>query len=164
MRHLNGYRKLGRVSSHRRAMLRNMATSLVKHERIETTLPKAKELRGVVERMITLGKRGDLHSRRMAASYLFDDEAVKKVFSDLASRFKDRPGGYTRILRTGFRFGDGADLALLELVDYQDLHMKGTGKAPKAEKAAKPVKAKAKAEPKDEPKKKATKKKASEEE
>lgn len=120
MRHLHGYRKLGRVSSHRRAMLRNMATSLLKHERIETTVPKAKELRGIVERMITLGKRGDLHARRQAASYLFDDETVRKVFSDLAGRFKDRPGGYTRIIKKGFRFGDGADMALLELVDYSD--------------------------------------------
>ena len=119
MRHLNGYRKLGRDSSHRRAMLRNLATSLVLHERIETTVPKAKELRGIVDRMITLGKRGDLHARRQAASYLFDDAAVSKVFSDLADRFRNRPGGYTRILKKGFRFGDGADMALLELVDSQ---------------------------------------------
>lgn len=136
MRHLNGYRKLGRDSSHRRAMLRNMATSLVMHERIETTLPKAKELRGVVERMITLGKRGDLHARRMAASYLFDDAAVKKVFSDLASRFQDRPGGYTRIIRKGARFGDGADMALLELVDFEGHEPKeGAGKSAGAKKA-----------------------------
>ena len=119
MRHGHGYRKLGRVSSHRRSMLRNMATSLLVHERIETTVPKAKELRGIVDKMITLGKRGDLHARRQAASYLFSDEAVKKVFSDLASRFKDRPGGYTRILKKGYRFGDGADMAFLELVDYE---------------------------------------------
>jgi large subunit ribosomal protein L17 len=98
-------------------MLRNMATSLVLHERIETTVPKAKELRGIVDRMITLGKRGDLHARRQAAGYLFNDEAVIKVFGDLAERFKNRPGGYTRILKKGFRFGDGADMALLELVD-----------------------------------------------
>lgn len=144
MRHLNGYRKLGRVSSHRRALLRNMATSLVKHERIETTLPKAKELRGVVERMITLGKRGDLHARRMAASYLFDDDAVAKVFSDLATRFKTRPGGYTRILRKGFRFGDGADMAFIELVDFaeQDAAKASKGAAKKADA---PKKAKAKA-------------------
>ncbi|MCX6105197.1 MAG: 50S ribosomal protein L17 [Proteobacteria bacterium] len=146
MRHLNGYRKLGRDSSHRRAMLRNMATSLVLHERIETTVPKAKELRGIVDRMITLGKRGDLHARRMAASYLFDDEAVSKVFGDLADRFRTRPGGYTRILKKGFRFGDGADIALLELVDYQSKGVSGgelnkaTVKSdkPKAKKAAKP--------------------------
>jgi large subunit ribosomal protein L17 len=150
MRHHNGYRKLGRISSHRRAMLRNMATSLLTHERIETTLPKAKELRGIVERMITLGKRGDLHARRMAASYLFDDDTVKKVFSDLATRFKTRPGGYTRILRKGYRFGDGADMALLELVDYS-----GTpSKAEKAPKAAKADKGEAKAAPKKAPAKK----------
>lgn len=129
MRHLNGYRKLGRVSSHRRAMLRNMATSLVLHERIETTVPKAKELRGLVEKMITLGKRGDLHARRQAASYLFDDEAVRKVFADLAPRFKDRNGGYTRILKKGPRFGDGADMAFLELVDFQAEAEKKSGKA-----------------------------------
>jgi large subunit ribosomal protein L17 len=148
MRHKNGYRKLGRDSSHRRAMLRNMATSLVKHERIETTVPKAKELRGLVDRMITLGKRGDLHARRLAASYLFDDDAVKKVFSDLATRFRDRPGGYTRIIRKGFRFGDGADMAFLELVDRagEGEAEKGSKKAAaKAPKAAKPAKAKAKA-------------------
>jgi len=120
MRHQHGYRKLGRESAHRRAMFRNMATSLLMHERIETTVPKAKELRGIVEKMITLGKRGDLHARRAAASYLFSDEAVAKVFSDLAKRFASRPGGYTRILKNGFRFGDGANMAFLELVDFQD--------------------------------------------
>jgi len=126
MRHHKGYRKLGRVSSHRKAMLRNMATSLVLHERIETTVPKAKELRGIVDRMITLGKRGDLHARRMAASYLFDDAAVAKVFTDLAERFKTRPGGYTRILKKGYRFGDGADMAFVELVDFQEKNGLGT--------------------------------------
>lgn len=141
MRHLNGYRKLGRDSSHRRAMLRNMATSLVLHERIETTVPKAKELRGIVDRMITLGKKGDLHARRMAASYLFDDEAVSKVFGDLADRFRTRPGGYTRILKKGFRFGDGADIALLELVDFQ---AKGAGVGEAAQATAKATKPKAK--------------------
>jgi len=131
MRHLKGYRKLGRVTSHRLAMLRNMATSLVLHERIETTVPKAKELRGIVDRMITLGKRGDLHARRQALSHLYDDAAVSKVFSDLAERFKTRPGGYTRILKKGFRFGDGADMAFLELVDFQD-QQKGASAAPAA--------------------------------
>jgi large subunit ribosomal protein L17 len=118
MRHLNGYRKLGRKSAHRKAMLRNMATSLVLHERIDTTVQKAKEVRSLVEQMITLGKRGDLHARRQAGSFLFDDEAVKKVFDSLANRFKDRNGGYTRILKRGFRVGDSADLATLEFVDY----------------------------------------------
>ncbi len=148
MRHGHGYRKLGRVSSHRRSMLRNMATSLLVHERIETTVPKAKELRGIVDKMITLGKRGDLHARRQAASYLFSDEAVKKVFSDLASRFKDRPGGYTRILKKGYRFGDGADMAFLELVDYEQAGNKveeapAAPAAPEKKKAKKPSKTEA---------------------
>lgn len=99
-------------------MLRNMATSLLEHERIETTLPKAKELRGVVEKVITLGKKGSLHNRRTALTLLYKDEVVRKVFGELASRFKDRPGGYTRILRKGPRFGDGAEMALIELVDF----------------------------------------------
>ena len=118
-------------------MLRNMATSLVLHERIETTVEKAKELRGVVERMITLGKRGDLHARRLAASYLFDDAAVKKIFADLAPRFQTRPGGYTRILKKGFRFGDGANMALIELVDFQDRQAKGGKDVPEAKAAPK---------------------------
>lgn len=129
MRHLNDYRKLGRVSSHRRAMLRNLTTSLVNHERIETTLPKAKELKRVFDRIVTLGKRGDLHARRQAAAYLFDDSAVSKVFADLAVRFKTRPGGYTRILKKGARFGDGAEMALIELVDFQDRAEAASGKA-----------------------------------
>lgn len=137
MRHLNGYRKLGRDSSHRRAMLRNMVTSLVLHERIDTTLPKAKELRSIIDKMITLGKRGDLHARRQAASYLFDDKAVSKVFSDLATRFKDRPGGYTRILKTGFRLGDGADLATMQLVDFGSAAEKPAKAEPKTKKKAK---------------------------
>lgn len=119
MRHKHGYRKLGRNSSHRRAMLRNMATSLITHESITTTLPKAKELRSVVEKMVTLGKKGGLHHQRRAASYLFDKGAVSKVFKDLAPRFKERPGGYLRILKRGVRFGDGAKLATIEFVDYE---------------------------------------------
>jgi large subunit ribosomal protein L17 len=118
MRHLNGYRKLGRRTPHRNALLRNMATSLVLHERIDTTVQKAKEVRSLVEKMITLGKRGDLHARRSAAAFLFDDAAVSKLFSDLASRFKTRNGGYTRILRKGVRIGDSAEEATLELVDF----------------------------------------------
>lgn len=118
MRHLNGYRKLGRRSDHRRAMLRNMATSMVLHERIDTTVQRAKEIRSIVEKMITLGKRGDLHARRAAASYLFDDAAVAKLFTDLSSRFNTRSGGYTRILRRGVRVGDSAELATLEFVDF----------------------------------------------
>lgn len=119
MRHKHGYRKLGRDSAHRRAMLRNMATSLINHEKINTTLPKAKELRSVVEKLVTLGKKGGLHNQRQAASYLFDKSAVSKVFKDLGPRFKERPGGYLRILRRGVRFGDGAKLATIQFVDYQ---------------------------------------------
>lgn len=118
MRHRHGYNKLGMKSAHRRAVLRNMATSLLLEERIKTTVPRAKELRRVVDRMITLGKRGDLHARRQASGFLFNDAATSKVFSELAQRFKDRPGGYTRILRRNPRLGDGADLATIELVDY----------------------------------------------
>lgn len=119
MRHKHGYNKLGRESSHRRAMLRNMATSLVEHERIDTTLAKAKEIRSVVEKLVTLGKKGSLHHRRQAASYLFDKKTVKKLFDDLAPRMKDRPGGYLRIIKRGVRFGDGAKLATIEFVDYE---------------------------------------------
>ena len=119
MRHKHGYRKLGRDSDHRRALLRNLATSLVTHERITTTLPKAKELRRVVEKMVTLGKKGQLHHRRQAGAYLFEKEAVAKVFGDLATRFKDRQGGYVRILKRGLRVGDGAQMALIEFVDFE---------------------------------------------
>ncbi len=118
MRHKHGYNKLGMESSHRKAVLRNMATSLVLHEEIKTTLPKAKELRRVFDKLITLGKRGDLHARRQVASYLFDDEASKKVFSELSDRLQSRNGGYTRILKMGPRFGDGAQLAKIQVVDY----------------------------------------------
>ena len=100
-------------------MLRNLATSLVTHESINTTLHRAKELRSVVEKIITLGKKGELHHRRLAASYLFEKDAVRKVFEELASRFKDRKGGYTRIMRRGLRVGDGAQTATLQLVDYK---------------------------------------------
>jgi large subunit ribosomal protein L17 len=96
-----------------------MATSLVLHESIDTTLPKAKELRGVVEKLITLGKRGDLHARRQAAAYVFDDQAVLKLFDKLATRYKDRPGGYTRIFKSGIRIGDSAALARIQLVDME---------------------------------------------
>lgn len=119
MRHKHGYRKLGVDGAHRKAMLRNLATSLITHERIVTTVPRAKELRKVVERMITLGKKGELHNRRAAAGYLFEKDAVAKVFGDLATRFKDRKGGYTRILKTGLRAGDNASMALIEFVDFE---------------------------------------------
>jgi large subunit ribosomal protein L17 len=116
MRHRVGQRKLGRTTSHRLAMLRNMATSLLLHERIRTTDAKAKEVRRVAEKMITLGKRGDLHARRLAAAFLRGKEVTKKVFSELADRYKDVPGGYTRIVKLGPRKGDGAMMSIVELV------------------------------------------------
>lgn len=117
MRHRHGARKLNRTSSHRKAMFSNMAVSLLNHEQIKTTLPKAKELRRVADKMITLGKRGTLHSRRQAHSYLRDDNAVSKLFGALADRYKDRSGGYTRVVKAGYRYGDNAPMAVIELVD-----------------------------------------------
>jgi len=121
MRHkVSGY-KLGRTTSHRRSLLRNMVTSLIIEERIETTIPKAKALRPSVEKMITLGKRGDLAARRQAASYLMTDEAVKKLFETIGPRFGDRNGGYTRIVRTAWQKGDGADKAFIELLGSEQV-------------------------------------------
>lgn len=117
MRHLKAHRKLGRDSSHRKAMLRNLATSLINHEKILTTVTRAKEVRSVVDKLITYGKKGGLHRRRLAASVCFNQEAVSKIFDSLAGRFKDRPGGYTRIIRKGPRAGDGAMMAYIEFVD-----------------------------------------------
>lgn len=117
MRHGHGLRKLNRTSEHRQAMLRNMMNSLLTHEVIKTTLPKAKELRRVVEPMITLGKEATVANRRLAFSRLRDKDVVAKLFADLGPRFKARPGGYTRILKMGFRVGDNAPMALVELVD-----------------------------------------------
>ena len=117
MRHRHGYRRLNRTASHRKAMFANMAVSLLNHEQIKTTLPKAKELRRVADKMITLGKKGTLHSRRQAASFLRDDVAVVKLFAVLAERYQDRSGGYTRVLKAGFRHGDAAPMAVIELVD-----------------------------------------------
>ncbi len=111
-----GYRKLGRRASHRRAMLRNLTTDFLKHERIETTESKAKELRKTAEKMITLGKKGDLHSRRQAGSYLFDDEVVRKLFEEIAPRYNDVNGGYTRIIKGNQRRGDATSIAIIELV------------------------------------------------
>ena len=118
MRHRNGYRKLGRESAHRRAMLRNMATSFLEGGKIETTLPRAKELKPIVEKLITEGKKGSLHSRRQVASFVQRDKAVEFVFREYSKRFSDRPGGYTRIVKLGKRFGDGASLCRLELIDH----------------------------------------------
>ena len=117
MRHGNGHRKLGRTSAHRTAMFANMAASLIKHEQIVTTLPKAKELRPVVEKLVTLAKRGDLHARRQAISQIRDVEQVGKLFATLGPRYADRRGGYTRVLKAGFRYGDNAALAVIEFVD-----------------------------------------------
>ncbi len=135
MRHGSGLRKLNRTSSHRLAMLRNMTVSLLRHEEIRTTLPKAKELRRVVEPMITLGKKPSLANRRLAFDRLRDRDIVSKLFDDLGPRFAKRSGGYLRILKTGFRKGDNAPLALVSLMDRPDLDAADTGtekkKAPK---------------------------------
>ena len=132
MRHRNYGRKLGRNTEHRRALLRNLVTSLILDERIETTAPKAKEARAIAERVITLGKRGDLHARRLAASYCLSAAAVKKLFEDVAKRFASRNGGYTRIVRTGWRRGDGADTAVLELIGTQVLQQRAELRAKRA--------------------------------
>ncbi len=126
MRHGNGRRKLNRTHSHRQALLANMAASLIEHEQIKTTLPKAKELRPYVEKLITLGKRGDVHSRRVARSKLKTDEAVTRLFDVIAARYADRAGGYTRIMKAGFRYGDAAPMAVIEMVD-RDPEAKGYG-------------------------------------
>jgi len=125
-------RKLGVTSSHRLAMFRNMAHALLKHEQITTTLPKAKELRPVAEKLITLGKRGGLHARRQAYAHLRDDVIVAKLFTTLADRYKARSGGYTRVLRAGVRYGDAASMAVIELVD-RDPSAKGQDSGPVAE-------------------------------
>jgi large subunit ribosomal protein L17 len=116
MRHLKAGFKLGRQPAHRRATLRNLVTNLIEKERIQTTLLRAKATRPLAERMITLGKRDSLHARRQAAAFLMTTNATKKLFSDLAPRFADRPGGYTRIIRAGWRIGDGAELAIIEFI------------------------------------------------
>lgn len=130
MRHGVSGRKLNVTSSHRAAMFRNMAVALIKHEQITTTLPKAKELRPVVEKLITLGKRGDLHARRQAFAQLRDDAVVTKLFSAVAERYKGRAGGYSRVLKAGVRYGDNADMAVIELVD-RDVAAKGQNSGPK---------------------------------
>jgi large subunit ribosomal protein L17 len=132
MRHGVAGRKLGVTSTHRIAMLRNMATSLIKHEQITTTLPKAKELRPYVERIITLGKRGDLHARRQAYAQIRDEKVVAKLFTTIAERYKARQGGYTRVLKAGIRYGDAADMAVIELVE-RDVGAKGLDSGPKPE-------------------------------
>ena len=129
MRHGISRRKLNRTSTHRKAMFANMAVSLLKHEQIKTTLPKAKDLRRVVDRLITLGKRGDLHARRQALSVLRDRKIAAKLFDVLAERYQKRAGGYTRVLKAGFRYGDMAPMAIIELVD-RDPDAKGLDSGP----------------------------------
>ena len=133
MRHRNFGKKLSRDTEHRRSLLRNLVTSLIVEERIETTVAKAKATRILAERMITLGKRGDLHARRQAGSYLMTAAALKKLFEDVGKRFASRAGGYTRIVRTGWRKGDGADLAVLELMGTQVLQKHAEARAKKVE-------------------------------
>jgi large subunit ribosomal protein L17 len=168
MRHGKGLRQLSRSTSHRRALLRNLATSFIKYERFETTVEKAKELRPVVERLITLGKDDNVHSRRQAYSYLMDKVVVHKLFTDIGVRVKSRNGGYTRIVRTRFRNGDAAQMAVIELVDRAGEKAAEPKKAEKktsekkaAPKAAKKAPAKAEgAEKKSAPKKAPAKKAA----
>lgn len=129
MRHGAAHRKLGRTTSHRTAMFANMAASLIKHEQIVTTLPKAKELRPFVEKLVTLAKRGDLHARRIAISRVRDVEQVGKLFAALGPRYKARNGGYIRVLKAGYRYGDNAPLAVIEFVD-RDVAEKGKDSGP----------------------------------
>lgn len=126
MRHGKSGRKLNRTSSHRKAMFANMAASLIEHEQIVTTLPKAKELRPIVEKLVTLGKRGDLHARRQVASSIRDEIQTRKLFASLAPRYADRHGGYLRIMKAGYRTGDNAPMAVIEFVD-RDVDARGAG-------------------------------------
>jgi len=134
MRHGMSGRKFNRTKGHRRALLANLANALLKHEQITTTLPKAKDIRPYVERLITLGKRGTLHARRQAIAKLRDEAVVSKLFDVLASRYKDRKGGYTRVLKAGFRHGDAAPMGIIELVD-RDVDAKGLDSGPKPDAA-----------------------------
>ena len=139
MRHGKAGRRLGRKTSHREAMFRNMVTSLLNHEKITTTDAKAKEIRVVAERMITLGKRGDLHSMRLAASVIREKSVVSKLFSTIAPRYKDRPGGYTRIVKLGIRQGDAAPISLIELVEEEMKPSKAKRAPAKVKSASKPA-------------------------
>ena len=135
MRHGIAHRKLGRTSAHRTAMFANMAASLIKHEQITTTLPKAKELRPFVEKLVTLAKRGDLHARRIAISRVRDVDQVRKLFETIGPRYQARNGGYIRVLKAGFRFGDNAPVAVIEFVD-RDVEAKGLDSGPVQETVA----------------------------
>ena len=142
MRHGKVHRKFNRTAEHRRAMFGNMVAALIKHEQIVTTLPKAKDLRPIVEKLITLGKRGDLHARRQAIAEMRDVAMVKKLFEVLGPRYKDRSGGYTRVLKAGFRYGDSAPVAVIKFVD-RDIEAKGQDSGPvqeqRVEEAAAPA-------------------------
>src|ERR1700684_3557592 len=129
MRHRNQGRKLGKTSSHRTAMFANMAAALIKHEQIKTTLPKAKELRPFVEKLVTLSRRNNLHARRLALSQVRDETQVKKLFDVIGPRYSARPGGYTRVLKAGFRYGDHAEMAVIEFID-RDEDAKGLDSGP----------------------------------
>lgn len=129
MRHGFRGRRFNRTTEHRKAMFANMAAALIKHEQIVTTLPKAKDLRPVVEKLITLGRRGDLHARRLAMSQIRDEAMVTKLFAVIGPRYKERPGGYSRVLKAGFRFGDNAPMAVIELVD-RDVDARGKDSGP----------------------------------
>ena len=129
MRHGNSGRKLNRTASHRKAMFANMSAALIKHEQIVTTLPKAKDLRPIVEKLITLGKRGDLHARRQAIAQMRDEDQVRKLFAVLGPRYAERQGGYIRIMKAGFRYGDNAPMAVIEFVD-RDVNAKGLDSGP----------------------------------
>ncbi len=146
MRHLKAGRKLGRETSHRLAMFRNMVTSLLEHERIETTEQKAKELKRLADKMVTLGKRGDLHARRQAMKVIRTETVGKKLFDEIAPRFKDRSGGYTRIIKIGRRVGDNALVVLIELVEQGKKELEKKEKEKKPAKGKKPAKEKAAAE------------------
>ena len=135
MRHGFAHRRFNRTPEHRRAMFANMAAALIKHEQIVTTLPKAKDLRPIVEKLVTLGKRGDLHARRQAIAEMRDISMVRKLFDVIGPRYKDRHGGYTRVLKAGFRYGDNAPVAVIEFVD-RDVEAKGKDSGPVTEKAA----------------------------
>tara|TARA_R110002096_G_scaffold411631_6_gene611839 strand:- start:5497 stop:5916 length:420 start_codon:yes stop_codon:yes gene_type:complete len=126
MRHSRGYRRLNRTHEHRKALFANMCGSLIEHEQIKTTLPKAKELRPIIEKLITLAKRGDLHARRQASAQLKQEQYVERLFAILGPRYKERQGGYVRVLKAGFRFGDMAPMAIIEFVD-RDPNAKGAG-------------------------------------
>jgi large subunit ribosomal protein L17 len=135
MRHRKAHRKLGRQTEHRQAMFANMAAALIKHEQIITTLPKARELRSIVEKLVTLGKRGDLHARRQAIAQVRDVAMVKKLFEVIGPRYRDRNGGYTRVLKAGYRYGDSAPVGVIEFVD-RDIEARGKESGPTAEKKA----------------------------